>query len=475
MVSTIWIRCFISFLGYFSLFITVQAMEMKSETSSHQNAINRDPIPEIWSNYSCMGNMIIAGATGYSFREIRTFLLSYNISTTSKNSRLILLLEESQRSQSNLNEFIHSLYIPSISIRYITFPKDKTVIFNSFRYNWLRQYLHNELAINYRRYCNILSTDIRDVYFQSHDYFYEIEIYKASHDILHGLSNHQVKLLSQHRPRLKPIDELLSHDSESYRFPTSISTSMRGYIDTYSHEYHANYPIYLREKRQYLPRNDWIILSQEGIQGGKKLNTCIHHVNAASLSCMKVIIKDYNSLMERNIICSGSIVGSHMGIIKLLDKMIFNMNQVQSSCLTQPMTDQMILNIIIYEQYLPNQSKDIEVLVPDNYYSPMLTMGYIPEEFFDITHQKHIITRHSDLGVARIVVSRSHYRKNEERTYRPPAYVHQYDRFIDIIREINFGLGCGRGQYYGDKGEYMMSSAYQKKRKKEIQLLPDAT
>ena len=176
--------------------------------------------------------------------------------------------------------------------------------------------------------------------------------------------------------------------------------------------------------------------------------------------------------MNNNIICSGSIVGSHMGIVKLLDRMLHNMNQVEPSCLSQPMTDQMILNIIIYEQLLTHNGEptSLDIFIPDNYYSPMLTMGYIPPEYFRVSHQSDTVTQFSDLGIASISISEElgdkSYTKNNLQTRRPAAYVHQYDRFMDIMKEINFGLGCGRGQYYGDKGEFMLSAAYPKKRKR---------
>jgi endo-1,4-beta-D-glucanase Y len=43
---------------------------------------------------NCKGNVMIAAASGYNTRDVRTFVLSYNISKTAENSNLIVLLKE---------------------------------------------------------------------------------------------------------------------------------------------------------------------------------------------------------------------------------------------------------------------------------------------------------------------------------------------------------------------------------------------
>jgi hypothetical protein len=323
---------------------------------------------------SCAGNLIVAGATDYTIRDVRTFLLSYNVSQTSQNSKLLLLFSESQRKQELLQKFLQIFRI-NLEIVYIS----STQHVGNFRFHWLKEYLLEQERSG-TRYCTVFSTDIRDVYFQADDLCAQIDSYR----------------------RVNDID----------------------------------------------PASSYVILSQEGVEGGKRMIDCEYHVEAATRACMKANIRDYDSFMKNKIICSGAIIGSTQGMIELLTLMLTMLQATDRFCLAQSMTDQVILNLVVYES-----TKDkLKVYIPDNFYSPMLTMGYVPTDYFSLKRSKQVFAEKSDLGVAIISIDPSHIKDKQKAI--TPAYVHQYDRFPEIRRMINFGLGCGNLQYYGDSGQY---------------------
>jgi hypothetical protein len=113
------------------------------------------------SNIKCNGNLIIAGATNYGIRELRTFLLSYNISGSTTNSQMLLLFNNKQKEDSILMDFLTK--INSIKVEYIDVGNEHI---GNFRFKWILSYLNDLLIHKSIKYCNIVSTDVRDVYFQ---------------------------------------------------------------------------------------------------------------------------------------------------------------------------------------------------------------------------------------------------------------------------------------------------------------------
>jgi hypothetical protein len=238
----------------------------------------------------------------------------------------------------------------------------------NFRFSWLHDHLESTPLD--QKYCSILSTDLRDVYFQG--------------DFFQGMKN------------------------------------------------------FLAQKSIF--ESKFVVLSQEGMRGGIKLNSCPYHVEAANRICVKKLIQDYVSLMEKSMLCSGSVFGNHDGILELM-KTLSEKKKKTGACLSQPLTDQIILNVIVYEYYLqsPNE-KLLRVVIPDNMDNPMLVIGNVNKSYLQLSRMPNRVARVSLLPSANASIPF-------------PPYIHQYDRFHNFGKKIRFGLGAGYGQAFGDKEE----------------------
>ena len=152
-------------------------------------------------------------------------------------------------------------------------------------------------------------------------------------------------------------------------------------------------------------------MSLEGLEGGKSLRACPYHYETSESICFHGILQNKEQFMENNIICGGSITGSHMGIVRLLDVFLEYMGYLDPSCLKDPFIGQIVLQMITY-QYFALHPKDIDLFIPDNFYSPTFTMGYVDSNSFHIGDNLAIQVTPKHLnGASRI-----------------PPYVHQYDR-----------------------------------------------
>jgi hypothetical protein len=152
--------------------------------------------------------------------------------------------------------------------------------------------------------------------------------------------------------------------------------------------------------------------------------------------CMKDVIQNYTTMMRNKILCSGSIVGSHEGVLQLL----INLTDILATlgpCLKLSMTDQIVLNHIAYEV---KSRPGMEIMIPENLGSPMLTVGNLDEGDMRISYLS--------TGIARITPADKYYRENSSFV---AAYVHQYDRFKSVGKAVRFALGVGAGQALGDR------------------------
>lgn len=127
----------------------------------------------------CSGNVIIAAAVNYGFRDVRTFVLSYNNSGSAKSSRLMLLLDESQKEPSTNSGKCLISFLQLFPIEYV-FVKSSLHPGN-FRFNWILNHLQEKNAQR-EQYCSVFSTDIRDVYFQG-DFNAQMDAYMIHHSI----------------------------------------------------------------------------------------------------------------------------------------------------------------------------------------------------------------------------------------------------------------------------------------------------
>ena len=152
-------------------------------------------------------------------------------------------------------------------------------------------------------------------------------------------------------------------------------------------------------------------MSQEGPEGGKSLYSCPFHYETSENRCFQSILQDKELFMENNIICSGSITGSHMGMVRLLDIMLEYMDYMEASCLRELLTDQFLLNMLVY-QYFALHPEELNLFLPDNFNSPTFTIGYVDNSTF-------IMSESIDITI---------FPKNLNGASRVPSYVHQYDR-----------------------------------------------
>jgi len=156
---------------------------------------------------------------------------------------------------------------------------------------------------------------------------------------------------------------------------------------------------------------EYLLMSLEGPEGGKSLQACPYHYETSEDKCFHGILQDKQKFMENNIICGGSITGSHMGIVRILDVFLEYMGYLDPSCLVDPFIGQIVLQMIIY-QYFALHPEELDLFIPDNFYSPTFTMGYVDSSSFHID------------GNFAIQI----FPKNLSGASRIPSYVHQYDR-----------------------------------------------
>ena len=97
-------------------------------------------------------------------------------------------------------------------------------------------------------------------------------------------------------------------------------------------------------------------------------------------------VVNYTKMMSNKVLCSGSIYGSHYGILELFRRMNGLLNVLENNeCMRSGMTDQLVMNIIAYKNTAPtyqsnhgyNQSnhRNLSIFIADNFNSPFLTIG----------------------------------------------------------------------------------------------------
>ena len=124
-------------------------------------------------------------------------------------------------------------------------------------------------------------------------------------------------------------------------------------------------------------------MSLEGPEGGKSLHSCPYHYETSSSTCFHGILQNKGTFIENNIICGGSITGSHMGIVRLLDILLEYFGYLDQECLADPFIGQILLQMIIY-QYFALHPEELDLFAPDNFNSPTFTMGYVSNSSFHI-------------------------------------------------------------------------------------------
>ena len=104
-------------------------------------------------SYECYDNLIIGTATNYNIDKLFSFVTSFRYSGTILNSKLLLLLHDSQR---NDYELLHFLKRYNVEIEYVI--PDHHIY--HFRFQWIRKYLRETTS----RFCNVLLTDVRGMF-----------------------------------------------------------------------------------------------------------------------------------------------------------------------------------------------------------------------------------------------------------------------------------------------------------------------
>ena len=328
----------------------------------------------------CSGNLYVGGATNYGFREIRTFLLSYNVSQAARESTIILIFGSKQRTDTTLSSFLSLFKNIAFEPIYLG-PVNNTHIGN-FRFKWLLDFLQTKRGSGY---CNVASLDTRDVYFQG-DFFREVKFFKKEHEVTDSM--------------------------------------------------------------------DYILLAKEGggaeAMSGKPMNTCVWHQEAAGRPCITPLIDDYTTFMQNSMICSGTIAGTPQGLVVLFSVMDDAMKGLSNACMKMSMTDQIVLNMVVYEAAVTKRKwiselnrqayKRLKVLIPGNYANPMFTLGHVPTDEFTVA--VHPAGSHMVIELLPSV--------NKYRTGGVPGIVHQYDRYEALGRSLRTQLQAAKGQQYGD-------------------------
>ena len=154
---------------------------------------------------------------------------------------------------------------------------------------------------------------------------------------------------------------------------------------------------------------------------------------------MKGVIKNYTTMMQNKMLCSGSLVGSHEGMLQLLITLTDILDTL-GTCLKLSMTDQIVLNHIAYEV---KSRPGMDIIIPENLESPMFTVGNLDEGDMTISYSP-------PTGIAVITPAVKYFLRRGSSPH-VAAYVHQYDRFKTVGKEVRFALGVGAGQLLGDR------------------------
>lgn len=103
-------------------------------------------------------------------------------------------------------------------------------------------------------------------------------------------------------------------------------------------------------------------------------------------TCMIPIfaVVNYTAMMSNKVLCSGSIYGSHYGMLSLFRWMNFLLSLLgNNDCMRTGMTDQLVMNIVAYNNTAPRYQFDptllnhrnVSIHIADNFNSPFLTIG----------------------------------------------------------------------------------------------------
>jgi len=213
----------------------------------------------------------------------------------------------------------------------------------------------------------------------------------------------------------------------------------------------------LKREHEVSAGTDYVLLAQEGggaeAMTGKPMNTCVWHQEAAGRPCIAPLIDDYTTFMQNPMICSGTITGTPVGLVVLLSAMDDAMRGLSNVCMKMSMTDQIVLNMVVYEaattgrKWINEQHrrayKKLRVLIPGNYANPMFTLGHVPTAEFTVG--VHSSGSHMVIGLLPSV--------NKYRAGGVPGLVHQYDRYEALGRALRTQLQAAKGQKYGDSAK----------------------
>ena len=95
-------------------------------------------------------------------------------------------------------------------------------------------------------------------------------------------------------------------------------------------------------------------------------------------------VVNYTEMMNNKVLCSGSIYGSHYGILELFRKMNELLHVLKNNeCMRSGMTDQLVMNIVAYPNTAPtypsnhtqSNHRNVSIFIADNFNSPFLTIG----------------------------------------------------------------------------------------------------
>ena len=209
-----------------------------------------------------------------------------------------------------------------------------------------------------------------------------------------------------------------------------------------------------KKDRGVMAGTSYVLLAKEGggAEGmtGMPMKASAFHKKAAERPCISTLIHDYPSFMENSIICSGTISGTPHGLVVLFSVMNDALKGLSSACMKMTMTDQIVLNLVVYEAATSklgwisdkkrNAYKRLKVLIPGNYANPMLTIGRVPTEEFVVG--VHPSGSHMVIELLPSV--------NKYRVGGVPGIVHQYDRYESLGNALRAQLQASKGQKYGD-------------------------
>ena len=95
-------------------------------------------------------------------------------------------------------------------------------------------------------------------------------------------------------------------------------------------------------------------------------------------------VVNYTAMMTKKVLCSGSIYGSHYGMLTLFRWMNNLLSLLgNNECMRTGMTDQLVMNMVAYKNTAPRYQFDstfpnyrnVSIYIADNFNSPLLTIG----------------------------------------------------------------------------------------------------